>query len=133
MFGLKKLKTKNAKTILVLDDDRYLRNAYRRFFEKRGFSVTTTDSYDTALQILGERKIDLCIFDIALEEKSGLELLKTMRSDDRYRDLPVIIQSGFGEKLQKEAIALHPHAVFQKPVKMEDLLWTIKDALGLST
>jgi len=126
-------KSKSKRSILVVDDEKWLVESLDLALRKHKYNVIPAYSYDDAIAALQREKIDLIVTDIAMERKDGLQLVKEVRENPRFKELPVIVQSGFGDQMQKEAIALKARAVFQKPVKMEDLLWAIHDALGTKT
>jgi len=119
------------KTILIVDDDAGLTRVYRRILEKEGFTVVTAESAAGAWDILDRQSIDLCITDLAMPGVNGLDFLQKIRKDPRFHNLRVIVQSGFAEETQRAITAFHPLRIFQKPVSIDELLWTIRDSLGL--
>ncbi len=118
------------KKILVVDDELLLARSLKRVLEKRGFEVYMVTSVAEAMAILTVEEIDLCITDLAMPAESGIDLLKKIRTNDRLKDLPVIVQSGFSRQAQKEVLALNPVRIFSKPVPLDELIRTIQEQLG---
>jgi two-component system response regulator PilR (NtrC family) len=65
--------------ILVVDDERSLREFLEIFFERDGYSVTTAASVAEALVALDADDFDVVISDVQMGEASGLELLRTVK------------------------------------------------------
>ena len=81
------------KHVLVVEDEQDLRMLYRMEFEAEGYDVDTADDVPEALQHLQEQDTDVVILDLRLPGKSGLELLKEMRSC--CRRVPVVINTAY--------------------------------------
>ena len=97
----------------------------------KGFNVLTALTYNDAVTCLEEKTVNLVITDLAMPEKSGLDLLQMLHDHEQYRDVPVIAQSGFGSQMSEQVLALQPVRLFQKPVDFNELLWTVRDTLNL--
>jgi len=75
--------------ILVVDDERHVRNLIRKILEENGYHVTTITTGEEALVELRKAKFDLLILDLKLPGISGNELLKRMRQEGI--ELPTLI------------------------------------------
>ena len=71
--------TANAKKLMIVDDDADMRTLLAEYFRRLGFEVTEKESGQAALQAATATRYDCFIFDVAMPEMSGLELLKKMR------------------------------------------------------
>ena len=71
--------TTNAKKLMIVDDDADMRTLLAEYFRRLGFEVTEKESGPAALQAAAGNRFDCFIFDVAMPEMSGLELLKKMR------------------------------------------------------
>jgi len=97
--------------ILLIDDDAMTRILFRDSFliyGKNEFEVYTASNFEEAEQYLKESKPDLIFLDLILkdehgEKPKGLEILKTLKSNPEYKDINVIVYSGY-EELEKEAM-----------------------------
>ena len=80
--------TSNAKKLMIVDDDADMRTLLAEYFRRLGFEVTEKESGPAALQAATGNRFDCFIFDVAMPEMSGIELLKKLR--DRGIDTPTL-------------------------------------------
>ena len=66
-------------TVLVVEDERGIREVLRRYLERAGFGVLTTGSGGEALTIVGGSPIDLVLLDLGLPDIDGEEVLREIR------------------------------------------------------
>ena len=85
---------KEAKHILVIDDDARLRALLQRFLRESGFFVSVSKSAEEARQLLQQYAFDLLIVDVMMPEESGIEFLVKLRKDNL---IPVILLTAMGE------------------------------------
>ncbi len=77
-------------TVLVVDDFATMRRILKNIFRQLGFeNVIETDDGTTALEALKKNKIDLIVSDWNMPKMTGLELLKTVRTSDEYKDIRI--------------------------------------------
>jgi CheY-like chemotaxis protein len=93
--------------VLLVDDSTTVRMVITAELREAGFRVTPVPTLDAARRSLahaGNREtIDLVILDLTLPDGDGIELLRELRRDPSYIDLPVMILSGdarFGSRLR---------------------------------
>jgi len=82
-----------AKTILVAEDSSSVRKFIFFALKLTGFEVITAVDGMDALERLPQTKIDLLITDLNMPNVDGIKLIKTVREDPEYKDLPIIILS----------------------------------------
>lgn len=80
--------TSNAKKLMIVDDDADMRTLLAEYFRRLGFEVTEKESGPAALQAATGNRFDCFIFDVAMPDMSGIELLKKLR--DRGIDTPTL-------------------------------------------
>ncbi|MGM0876516.1 MAG: response regulator transcription factor [Bacillota bacterium] len=117
--------------ILLVDDEEYVLDYLEETIEWSTFGVERIHksfSVDEALDITNQVNISIVITDIRMPEKSGLELLQTLRQ--RKPDIKVILLSGYSE-FEYAKIALKNGATdyLLKPILEEDLIESIKKVL----
>jgi DNA-binding response OmpR family regulator len=109
-----------AKKVLVVDDEKDLREAIKTALSYEGFAVCTATNGEEALTIGEAEKPDLILLDILMPKKSGIEALKELRETAWGKDVPVIVmtvlddmnkvaevlEAGGGEYLIKTDVAL---------------------------
>jgi PAS domain S-box-containing protein len=119
-----------SERVLLVDDEETIAHMAKRMLEWLGYQVTSRTSSIEALEAFRAQpdKFDLVITDMTMPNMSGeilAEELKKIRSD-----IPVIICTGFSEKISKErTIALGIEGFLMKPTVMSDLAKTIREVL----
>lgn len=105
-----------ALSVLVVDDSVSIRTVVSAFLKKQGWSVTTAKDGIDALEILNEQLPDLIILDIEMPRMNGYELLGTLRSQDDFGKVPVImLSSRTAAKHKRKAMALGASGYMIKP------------------
>lgn len=74
--------------MLVVEDDKEIRELLRRYLERAGFAVVTTASGAQALDLLARDGVGLVLLDLGLPDVDGWEVLRAARSDER---VPVVV------------------------------------------
>lgn len=119
---------KEAKRVLVVDDEEPIRQLMRRFLEPEGYDVLTAENGELALQLCETQRIDLIILDLAMPGLSGVEVLKRVRQ--RYPSLPVIILTvNQDEVTALETFQLGAIDYVMKPFKGDQLKLAIRAKL----
>lgn len=98
MMNKKKKGETMNKTILVVDDEKEIRELLRLYLEKDGYSVIQAKDGLEALRQAATTRIDLAVIDIMMPELDGYQLLKGLRE---YSKLPIIIVSAKTENHEK--------------------------------
>ena len=83
--------------ILVVDDNRMNRSLLARHLERRGHTVALAEQGRQALEMIPENKFDLVLLDVLMPEMDGYEVLKRIKADSKWRDIPVIVISALDE------------------------------------
>ncbi len=79
------------KKILIIDDDRDLRDFLLQAFTAAGFDTETADRGSVGMRKLLEEKYHLALIDINMPEISGPNICRALRKHDSTRDLPVVL------------------------------------------
>jgi len=82
-----------GKRLLLVEDDRFLRRACEASLRQRGYDVLTAADGEEGLRLARAETPDLVLLDLLLPKLSGLEVLRSLRSDAATRELPVLILS----------------------------------------
>ena len=86
--------------ILVVDDDRRLRDLLHKYLVENGYMVTTVEDAAQARARLRGLTFDLIVLDVMMPGESGLELTKSLRDDN---DVPILLLSAMGEASDRVA------------------------------
>ena len=84
-------------TVLVVDDSVDLRLLVAAILRKRGFTVHCAENGREALAALDGGGTDAIVLDLNMPVMDGLAFLKVAREDPRYKDLPIVVFSAYGE------------------------------------
>lgn len=84
--------------VLVIEDDKFLRELLVRKLASEGFDVQNAIDATAAYAILAQRKPTIILCDLILPEVSGFEILQHIKADPKVADVPVIILSNLGQK-----------------------------------
>lgn len=130
-FVIKKKSTKKEKeasTILVVEDSMLSRMLLKNILLSVGYRVQTAVDGVEALLVLKNESIDLLIVDIEMPRMNGLELTKNIRKMKEYSNLPIIVCSSLGSKIDQErGIECGANAyVVKKDFKQSQLLDVVK-------
>lgn len=115
--------------VLVIDDDRDMCLLLKKFLERNNYEVIDFTSGKKALAWYEENKPDVVLCDLRLEDISGLEVLKKMKSANA--SLPFLIITGYSDV--KSAVDIMRHGAYDyitKPLFPDEILMTIKQALA---
>jgi DNA-binding response OmpR family regulator len=85
-------------TILIIEDDDFLRSLAVAKLEKEGFTVRMAANGQEGLDQLRQGVPDLLILDLMLPMVSGFDILKTVRSEPTTSQLKVIVFSNMGDE-----------------------------------
>ncbi len=132
----------SEKRILVVDDEPDVRNFLAACIEDAGFVVETARDGVEALEKIEANPPDLMTLDMVMPRKSGISVIRTLRENERYKSLPVIVITAhahdeFGSEDIKNfnafASGLRPRYTMEKPVTPEKLVNSIADILKVET
>jgi two-component system chemotaxis response regulator CheY len=85
--------------VLVVDDFATMRRILKNVLRQIGFTkIIEADDGSTALAVLKNDNVDLILSDWNMPKVSGLELLKSIRSDESMKDLPFLMVTAEGQK-----------------------------------
>ena len=118
----------NAARILVVDDERVIREILAEFLALEGFSVNTVEDGEKALTELRLHPYDLLITDLKMPRLSGLQLLEKIEQE-RLGVLTVLM-TGFGTvETAIEAMKKGAYDYLLKPFKVEEVIHVVQRAL----
>lgn len=115
-------------TILLVDDEKWIRDSSQRFLAGSGYEVITAENGQVALNFLSRNPVDLILLDLKMPVMGGEEFLGAMRP--RYPDIPVIVITGHGSL--DTAVSCMKEGVYDfitKPFDLPQLLLSIERAL----
>ena len=116
--------------ILIVDDDRNLRETLRELLESAGYLTRTAANGEEAFALLQTRTPDLTLCDWKMPGVGGEQFLRSLQSDDRLTSMPVVIMTAHGTGLNAmQAMQLGAYDFITKPLDMDVALTTVARAL----
>ncbi len=114
--------------LLIVDDDRSLRQFLDILFSKDGYQVFTAETGKEALKLMEKQPVDVVLADIRMPEMDGLSLLKEIKG--RWPQIPVIMITAFAS--MDTAVSAMREGAFDyvtKPFNLSELRETVARAL----
>src|SRR5262245_39529129 len=90
-----------ADLVMVIEDEKEIRDLVRYNLERAGFRVTTVADGEEGLRRLFASRPDLLVLDLMLPGRNGLEILREVRGEPATRDLPVIVLTARSAEMDK--------------------------------
>ena len=85
--------------VMIVDDFATMRRILRNILKQIGFkNIIEADDGKHALKELKKEKVDLIMCDWNMPEMPGIELLKTVRSDDELKEIPFVMVTAEAQK-----------------------------------
>ena len=117
-------------SILVIEDDKSLRDTLRLHLTAAGYAVRTAAEATEAIKAILADVPDLILSDVTLPYMNGFELLETLRRDEITKSVPVVLLTGLvDDDNYVKGLQLGAAAYLTKPVLRDELLKTIAAAL----
>lgn len=114
--------------ILIIDDDKPIRNTLREILEFEKFTVDDAEDGEIGISKIKKTSYDLVLCDIKMPKMDGLEVLTKIQ--ESKPDLPVVMISGHGSiETAVEAIKQGAFDFIAKPLDLNRLLVTVRNAL----
>ncbi|HET6976195.1 MAG TPA: sigma-54 dependent transcriptional regulator [Pyrinomonadaceae bacterium] len=110
--------------VLVVDDEKNLRESLAELVSSEGFRVTQAGDGAEAIELLrtGSSQPDVLFLDIRMPKADGLEVLRTIQKENLSTG-PVIIVSAFGDSSQMiEAMRLGAYDYITKPLDLDEII-----------
>ena len=124
----KKNFNENQFNLLLVEDDRTLREAIRYNLISQGYNVYSTEDGGEGLNIAKSKPVDLILLDLMLPKLSGLEICKTLRRDGSI--LPIIMLTAKDSEFDKVyGIESGADDYITKPFSMRELMARISSQL----
>lgn len=121
-----------GKRILVIEDDPEMVSLARLFLERAGYEVLSALEGETGLEVLRTEPVDLILLDIMMAGMDGWDVLRAVRANEQWRDMPVIMLSArhyLEDEKETSAYAEMFTDYVVKPFAVRDLVDKIGSAL----
>jgi len=121
--------------ILIVEDDRDAAYFFRTLMESEGYEcVNCADGEEAMPKLAAGPDYDLVLLDLVLPGLSGWEVLKQIKSDGKFRYVPVVVLSALSDKANAiRALDLGAEDFLTKPVDVETMLSRVRVMLRIRT
>lgn len=117
----------NAPHVLVVDDDRRIRDLLAQFLAENGFRVTTAEDAANARAAMRGIAFDLLVLDVMMPGESGFSFAETIRAD---RDTPILMLTARAEPDHRiKGLEIGVEDYLTKPFEPRELLLRINNIL----
>src|SRR6266567_1500595 len=88
-----------ARKILIVEDDFFIRDIYGVRFSQEGFAVTMAENGIVALEKLEQGLLpDIILLDIIMPGMNGIDALKKIKANDEWKNIPIIMLTNISER-----------------------------------
>ena len=117
------------KHIMVVDDSKTIRNLVAFVLKSEGFKVSTAEAgLDAIEKLYSLEPVDL---NVNMPRMDGFTFIKTIRTQDAYKDIPIIVLSTEGQEQDiQTGMSLGANLYMVKPAQPEKMVRNIKMLLG---
>lgn len=129
-----------AKRILVVDDEMDLRTFISTLLESNGYKVSVAENGEQGMGKVREKKPALVTMDVMMPKESGIKMYRDIKTQEEYKDIPVLIISGLARKTFlhsqrvldrfKNQVVPEPDGYIEKPPEPEELLGEVRRLIG---
>lgn len=114
------------KRILIVDDEQDICTYLSALLEDQGYETVQAKDGEEAMQKVQAGPLDLITLDISMPEKSGVKFFREIKTDDRWKHIPVIIVTGVSKDFRNFISSRHqvpaPEGFVSKPISREEIL-----------
>ena len=106
--------------LLIVDDEPDVREFAKSFFKKRNIDVLTASGGLQALEMIAQENPDLVLLDVRMEEMSGIEVLRELRTRNNYGKV-IMVTGVEDDEVIIEANQLGVIGYIHKPLVLDEL------------
>jgi two-component system chemotaxis sensor kinase CheA len=123
---------KRRQSILVVDDALTTRILEKNILESSGYEVDIAISGEEALEMVERKSYNLVVTDVDMPGISGFDLIRRLKREEKYKEIPVIIVSGLSKpEHQREGIKVGAQAyIVKSSFDQDSLLEAVRSLIG---
>ena len=116
--------------ILIAEDEPTILETLIFLLERAGWSVASVTDGDAVIGAVRRDRPGMLVLDVMLPKRSGLEVLKALRADPDYNDLPVLILTARGQSHDRQlALDLKADGFITKPFANDEVVDEVRRLL----
>lgn len=118
------------KNILVVEDEKDIIEVLRHYLEKEGYRVHIAQDGFAAIDLASKIIPNLILLDLMLPKLDGIEVCKRLKTDDRLREIPIIMVTAKAEEADKvRGLEIGADDYVTKPFSNKELMARVKAQL----
>ncbi len=126
-------KKREARTVLIIEDDVDIQKFASRVLELEGFQVLKAGDGERGMEIIREKSVSLVLLDLRLPRRDGWSILREIKGNTELSTIPVVVLTAIAETLQrKKTLRMGARKYLIKPVSAQSLSKTIVSILHQS-
>jgi DNA-binding response OmpR family regulator len=126
-------KNREARTVLIIEDDEDIQNFASRVLELEGFQVLKAGDGERGMEIIREKSVSLVLLDLRLPKLDGWSILREIKGNTELSTIPVVVLTAIAETLQrKRTLRMGAKKYLVKPLSAQSLSKTIISILRQS-
>jgi CheY-like chemotaxis protein len=120
------------KKILIVDDEKDVRNLFKEQLEQAGYEVTAVESGKACLDHLRQKTCDLVLMDMFMPQISGRETFELILNNEKLKLVKVafLTVANLGEKGKQELAYMGAVDYMNKPIDKKELVARVKKIVG---
>ena len=120
----------DKKRIIVIDDERTICEAIEFLLENEGYDVITAYNGEEGLQQVYKFPPDMLIVDLLMPKMNGFRVVKRVRNDPAFKEIPILMLTVVDDKLNiEEGYSSGVTDYMVKPFEVDDLLARVRTLL----
>ncbi|RAL20189.1 hybrid sensor histidine kinase/response regulator [Lujinxingia litoralis] len=118
---------------LVVEDEPDIREMISRHLRNAGWSVNTAAHGRQALEILEDERPDVVLLDLMMPEMDGFEVAEIMRSEPRWKDIPIVVVTAMDlDDAETARLRRSVSRILSKNVRsIDEVMTEVMDVIGL--
>lgn len=118
------------KRIVVIEDDRDIRESITEVLETEGYQVTTASNGEEGLKILDtSARPGLILLDLMMPVKDGFQFWEDLSKLPELSTIPIVIMSAAG-RMDEKRTRIPAREYLRKPIELDQLLTTVEKHIG---
>ncbi|HEX3053299.1 MAG TPA: response regulator [Aggregatilineaceae bacterium] len=120
-----------AQSVLIVDDDLLLCSLLRIALRREGYDTHEVYQGNDALDHLKANQVDLILLDVMMADTNGFDVLRHLKADDRWKDIPVVFLTARVDAIsQKTGLDIGAVEYLTKPITPDNLINRVRAIIG---
>ena len=98
------MKENSETKVLIVEDDVYISEMYRIKFESENYKTVITSNGSEIIKMIEKEKPDIILLDIVMPVMDGFDVLKIIKSNEKFNNIPVVMLTNLSQKESIERV-----------------------------